>query len=73
MKDDAGIRCIECGAKPWPAADEKVRESFSLRRYGPDGRIAESPSPGQWYCEAHYPAARSRVPEARAAVRRSRP
>ena len=67
MNNHANISCVTCGAKAWPTADEKVRESFSLRRYGPDGRIAESPSPGQWYCEAHYPAATTRAPEERTA------
>lgn len=51
----ANIRCSACGAEPWPDGPA-VRESFNLRRFGANGHPAESPSPGEWRCELHFPA-----------------
>jgi hypothetical protein len=51
----ANIRCSACGAQPWPD-NFATRESFNLRRFGPHGYAAETPSPGEWRCELHFPA-----------------
>jgi hypothetical protein len=50
----ARIRCATCGAEPWPD-DPGIRETFDLRRFGPDGRVAESPKKGEWRCSEHFP------------------
>jgi hypothetical protein len=52
------IACSICGARPWPS-DPNIRESFSLRRYRPDGCPSESPAPGEWFCERHIPEQKS--------------
>jgi hypothetical protein len=57
------ISCTVCGARPWPS-EPGVRETFSLRRYGPDGIPAETPAPGEWFCERHIPEQKS-VPKPR--------
>jgi hypothetical protein len=59
----------DCGAMPWPD-DPGIRETFSLRRFGPDGRPSESPAPGEWRCELHTPEPRS-IPKQRPDVSRS--
>jgi hypothetical protein len=58
----AGIRCTVCAASPWPD-DPATRESFDLRRYGPNGAPAASPAPGSWFCERHVPPRRD-IPRA---------
>jgi hypothetical protein len=50
----ANIACAVCGAEPYPD-DPAIRETFELRRYGPDGKIAEGPKPGEWRCSQHIP------------------
>jgi hypothetical protein len=57
----AGIYCSVCLARPW-ATDPGVRETYDLRRLGPDGCPSESPSPGQWFCELHRPLKPPAVP-----------
>ena len=51
---NANIWCAYpgCHAEPWPS-DPNIRETFSLLRLGPNGRSADSPSPGEWRCERH--------------------
>ena len=65
--NSASIACSACGARPWPASVE-IRQSFDLRRYGPDGLPSESPAPDQWRCEEHgperSPISKSRSPRA---------
>jgi hypothetical protein len=58
----AGIKCVICGSEPWPS-DPSVKESFNLRRFGPNGAPAESPAEGEWRCSEHFPP-RQNIPPA---------
>jgi len=49
----AFIVCSVCGREPF--ADDPALECYDLHRYGPDGRISESPKPGEWRCFEHTP------------------
>jgi hypothetical protein len=60
MADDprigANIRCIECGARPYPelALPAVVREEFDLIKLKPNGAPADAnDSDGRWYCPQH--------------------
>lgn len=48
--------CVRCGARPWPAelGYPEARQTFDLMRLDDQARPAESPAPGNWYCERHY-------------------
>jgi hypothetical protein len=48
----ARIFCVICHAEPWPS-DPAVRQTFSLTRFGPNGRPAAFPESGEWRCEQH--------------------
>jgi hypothetical protein len=49
----AGIKCVACGAEPYPDDPATTRETFTLLRLDSNGRPADSPQPGEWFCEQH--------------------
>jgi hypothetical protein len=44
MTIGAGIFCVVCGARP----------EFDLMRLDREGRPAESPASGEWFCLQHF-------------------
>jgi hypothetical protein len=56
----AKIYCAICSAQPYPD-DPSIRETFDLRRFGPNGAPTASPAEGEWRCSEHFPP-RQRVP-----------
>ena len=55
MTEGAGIFCVACGARPYPELGPPgTRQDFGLMRLGRNGRPAESPAPGEWFCPQHF-------------------
>jgi hypothetical protein len=51
----ADIFCVVCGARAYPALGPTgTRENFDLMSLDRDGRPADSPGSGKWFCARYF-------------------